>query len=207
MLIRTGILTVPQPNEAASLGVYGQLRQIAPGAQLLQEKSCAGPRPLVEEILRRWCDEEELDLVITIGGTLPAPGPSGAECVPEATLAVVERLLPGLSEEMRAVAREVSPLALLDRSVAGIRGRSLVLNLPAGERSALLFFEAVAPLIGPLLAYLQEEDSPPWLEDALAEEANQSRREDTTDEESALSASVPSGRLRSEEFAAFLARK
>ncbi len=115
MSVRVGILTVPEPDEQATQVVQQRLQQRIPDAFFLMDRHVASQRHLIEETLRRWCDEEELDLVITIGGTLPAPGPSRHEIVPEATLAVVERLLPGLPEAMRAHAQEQSELALLDR--------------------------------------------------------------------------------------------
>src|SRR4051794_12266714 len=94
IVIRTGILTIPEPDEQATQVVSRRLQQVVPGAIIVQEISARSQRNWIEDILRRWCDEEELDLIVTIGGTFPAPGPSADEIVPEATLAVVERLLP-----------------------------------------------------------------------------------------------------------------
>ena len=99
--------------------------------------------------LRRWCDEEELDLVLTVGGTMPAPGPSGRQIVPDAAAEVAERSLPGLGEAMRAYAQETTDLALIERSAAVIRGRTLILNLPDGAGPATLFLEAVTGVIAP----------------------------------------------------------
>lgn len=208
MLIQTGILTVPAPDEAARQAVTTLLRRSAPGVLIRQEKSTGSQRLLIEELLRRWCDEEELDLVITIGGTLPAPGPAAQEIVPEATLAVVERLLPGLSEEMRAAARTAATLALLDRGVAGIRGRTLILNLPAGAGPAISFLAAVVELIEPIMAHLQERADAPHLADHWDTQSQPTlvaTREEQTENESTVSA--PTGSLDPAEFAAFLARK
>lgn len=121
---------------------------------IVETRQTSGPRNLVEEILRRWCDEEEFDLVLTVGGTLPAPGHLDEESVPEATLGVVERRLPGLPEQMRAWALESDPLAIMDRSEAGIRGRSLILNLPSQPEQTLLFLEGVIEVIAPILKRL-----------------------------------------------------
>ncbi|MFN8495433.1 MAG: molybdopterin-binding protein [Caldilineaceae bacterium] len=201
MVIRVGILTIPVRDNAAIHAITQKLHQALPDAVVMQESSAPSQRNWIEEILRRWCDEEELDLIITIGGTFPAPGPSAAEIVPEATLRVVERLLPGLPEAMRAYAQEQSSLALLDRSVAGIRGRSCLLNLPASAAPAVLFFEAIADVLGPLLAHLRGESSAPTLADVLEieqQEAGGSIVEQTPDATKGLKA---------EEFAAFLQRK
>jgi len=201
MVIRVGILTVPVRDDAAIQAVTQKLRQALPGAVVMQESSAPSQRNWIEELLRRWCDEEELDLIITIGGTFPAPGPSAAEIVPEATLSVVERLLPGLPEAMRAYAQEQSELALLDRSVAGIRGRSCLLNLPAGAAPAALFLEAIADVLGPLIAHLQVEPSAPTLADVL-------EIEEPTEGEPDVEEVLGAGKgLKAEEFAAFLQRK
>ena len=201
MVIRVGILTVPVRDDAAIQAVTQKLRQALPRTVVMQESSAPSQRNWIEELLRRWCDEEELDLVITIGGTFPAPGSSAAEIVPEATLSVIERLLPGLPEAMRAYAQEQSELAFLDRSVAGIRGRSCLFNLPAGAAPAALFFEAIADVLGPLIAHLQVEPSAPTLADVL-------EIEQQTEGEPGVEEALGAGKgLKAEEFAAFLQRK
>ncbi len=159
--IRGGLLTVGEDSEAAAEVVRAQLQEGLPGFFLQARRHVAGPRYLVEEILRRWCDEMELDLLVTVGGTGPAPGPSPQEVTPEATLAVLERLLPGLPEQMRAVAQEEDPRALLDRSVAGIRGRTVVLNLPGDPALAPLFLEGILEVLPSLVAALQPPPVPP----------------------------------------------
>lgn len=205
MLIRTGILCIPQPDEEAVRQVGQRLRQALPNVHLIYESSAASQRHWIEEILRRWCDEEEIDLALTIGGTLPASGPSVQEITPEATLAVIERALPGLPEEMRAYASEQTPLALLDRGVAGIRGRSLLINLPAGAGPALHFLEAIVDLIEPILAHLQERPDAPRLADAFATDTSDADSGQNMLIESQNLANSP--RLNDEEFRAFLRRK
>ena len=203
MVIRTGILSVPEPDDQAVGMVRQQLQQHVPGVIFVLESSAPSQRHWLEELLRRWCDEEELDLVITIGGTLPAPGPSADEIVPEATLAVIERLLPGLPEAMRAYAQAESELALLDRGVAGIRGRSLLLNLPAGAAPALLFLAAVTAVLAPIIAHLQDEAGAPRLVDVLEIAQGAAR-----DDKPAFAQPSPDSDtgLNAEEFAAFLQR-
>jgi molybdopterin biosynthesis enzyme MoaB len=137
-----------------------------------------------------------LDLVITIGGTLPAPGPSGREILPEATLRVAERPMPGLGEAMRAYAEEELPLAMIDRSVAAIRGRTLLVNLPAGARAAGLFLQGIAQYLAAVVAHLQEDPSAPHLAEDAAE---------SSQAESGV-ASAPKSGLNADEFAAFLKR-
>lgn len=160
-MIRTGLLCVPALDGEALSAVRAVLRETQTGAVVVQESAAGMQRAWIAETLRTWCDEEEMDLVLTIGGTLPAPGPSAAECVPEATLEILDRFVPGLPEAMRAEVQPAFPLALLDRGVAGIRSRTLIVNLPGGGL-APLFLEAIADLLPAAVAYLQEvHDAPP----------------------------------------------
>jgi molybdopterin biosynthesis enzyme MoaB len=161
-MFRTALLCLPTLDADALAAVRALLRAQAPACVVVTESSVGMQRALVSETLRRWCDEEEMDLVLTIGGTLPAPGPSAAEVVPEATLEVLDRLVPGLPETMRADALATTPLALLDRGVAGIRSRTLIVNLPEGH-AAVLFLAAVADLLPALLAHLQGDPAAPRL--------------------------------------------
>jgi molybdopterin adenylyltransferase len=153
--IRSGLLHVPRidpaAGEAVSRALIGSLRRVV----IQQESYAASDRRWLEDTLCKWCDEDELDLILTIGGTLPAPGPSSQEIVPEATLAVVERLVPGLAEAMRAYVREEFPGVSLHRGVTGIRGRSLIVNLPGGAEAAVLFLEAILEDLPYVLAHLR----------------------------------------------------
>jgi molybdopterin adenylyltransferase len=195
MPIKTGLLCVSTYDEAAVAAVRRLLAGAVPGLVVLQESRAPMQRNVLEDLLCRWCDEEELDLVVTIGGTLPAPGPSSREIVPAVTLAVAERPLPGLGEAMRAYAQDEIPLAIIDGSLAAIRGRTLLLNLPAGAAPAGLFLEGVLDVIGAVLAHLQEDPSAPQLTGAA-----------TRDQIAPEEPLARSG-LNAEDFAAFLKRK
>jgi molybdenum cofactor synthesis domain-containing protein len=93
--------------------------------------------------LKRWCDEDKLQLILTTGGT----GLSYRDVTPEATLDVAERLVPGIAEAMRLVGRNSTPLASLSRSVVAIRGQTLIINLPGSEKGARESLQAVIDLI------------------------------------------------------------
>lgn len=82
--------------------------------------------------LLRCADEKKLSLVLTTGGT----GFSPRDITPEATKAVLERETPGIPELMRAESMKITPRGCLSRSVAGIRGRTLIINLPGSEKAA-----------------------------------------------------------------------
>jgi molybdopterin adenylyltransferase len=97
----------------------------------------------IEEVLRRLCDEERCQLVLTTGGTGPAP----RDVTPEATRAVLERELPGFGEIMRVQSFAKVPTAILSRSTAGTRGSTLIVNLPGNPKA----IGECLPLIGPAI--------------------------------------------------------
>jgi len=201
-LIRLGILCVPAMDDEAVTTLLRAIQETHHPTVLATTAGALSQRNWLEELLRGWCDVEELDLVVTVGGTLPASGPSAAEIVPEATQAVCERLVPGLAEAMRYHAQAESSLAWLERGVVGIRGRSLIVNLPAGAAPALLFLEAILDLLPTVIAHLHEDPSAPQLLDEVG-------LEETAEEENRPGAEPepPTHKgLRADEFAAFLAR-
>ncbi len=205
--IKTGLLCIPQYDDEATDAVRLLLRRAVPGAVILADRHIESRRYLVEELLRRWGDEDELDLILTLGGTLPAPGPSAQEIVPEATAAILERAMPGLPEAMRAYAGEETALALLDRSIAGIRGRTLIVNLPAGAAAAR-FLEAIVEVIAPTIAHLREDGDAPQLSAALAlDDSAIAMLEEQHDADPPAPQASPRKQLDADEFAAFLRRQ
>jgi len=100
-------------------------------------------QPLIEAALRDLADTARCPLIVTTGGTGPAP----RDVTPEATMAVCERMLPGFGELMRAVSLRAVPTAILSRQVAGTRGRSLIVNLPGKPSAIWECLEAVFPAI------------------------------------------------------------
>ena len=204
-VLRIGILCVPAMDDEAVTTIFRAIQQAHTPTILLMTAGALSQRNWIEEILGNWCDVEELDLVLTIGGTLPAAGPSAAQVVPEATRTVAERLMPGLAEAMRYHAQAESTLAWLDRGVVGIRGRSLIVNLPAGAAPALLFLDAIVDLLPIAIAHLQGDPTAPQLLDEVV--LGNAEREDDTSAPTAASPSASSGKgLQAEEFAAFLKR-
>lgn len=100
-------------------------------------------RPVIEDTLKSLVDMEGCCLVLTTGGTGPAP----RDVTPEATEAVCEKLMPGFGELMRAVSLRYVPTAILSRQTAGLRGQSLLLNLPGKPKSIRECLDAVFPAI------------------------------------------------------------
>jgi molybdopterin adenylyltransferase len=93
--------------------------------------------------LQELCDREGCCLVVTTGGT----GPAARDVTPEATEAVCDKMMPGFGELMRAVSLRVVPTAILSRQTAGIRGRSLIVNLPGKPKSIRECLDAVFPAV------------------------------------------------------------
>ena len=98
----------------------------------------------IQAELIRCSDELGLCLVVTTGGT----GFSPRDITPEATLSVVERTAPGIPEAMRQASLAITPRAMLSRAAAGIRGRTLIINLPGSPKAARENLEAVLPALG-----------------------------------------------------------
>lgn len=138
MAARIGILTV---SDRASRGEYEDLGGPATADFLREALSCEwepvarvipDEQDRIESTLKALCDDEGCCLVVTTGGTGPAP----RDVTPEATEAVCTKMLPGFGERMREVSLRAVPTAILSRQTAGIRGTSLVINLP-GKPSAI----------------------------------------------------------------------
>ncbi len=110
-------------------------------------------RAQIEATLRRLCDEERCELVLTTGGTGPAP----RDVTPEATRAVLERELPGFGEIMRVQSFATVPTAILSRATAGTRGQSLIVNLPGNPRAIGECLPLVMPAIREALRHLRVE--------------------------------------------------
>jgi len=98
---------------------------------------------IIKGALMVWADEVGLDLIITSGGTGFGP----RDVTPEATKAVIEREAPGLAEAMRAEGLKATPHAMLSRAVCGIRGRTLIVNLPGSPKAVRENLETILPAI------------------------------------------------------------
>lgn len=107
----------------------------------------------IEATLREWVASAEVDLILTTGGTGVAP----RDHAPEATLAVIERPVPGLQEAMRAAGLKSTPHSMLSRGLAGIRGRTLIVNLPGSPRGALENLNVILPVLPHAVGLLRDE--------------------------------------------------
>ncbi len=149
MKARIGIVTA---SDRASAGIYedlsGKAIEAVLGEWLSSEwesvyRLIPDERAAIEGALTSLADEEGCCLIVTTGGTGPAP----RDVTPEATEAVCQKMMPGFGEQMRAVSLKYVPTAILSRQTAGIRGKSLILNLPGKPKSIRECLEAVFPAI------------------------------------------------------------
>jgi len=98
---------------------------------------------IIAQKLAQWADEGSVDVIITTGGTGLAP----RDVTPEATLSIVDKVVPGLAEMMRAQSFPVTPHSMLSRAVAGIRKRCLIINLPGSPKAVRECLEIILPVL------------------------------------------------------------
>lgn len=98
---------------------------------------------IISKKLREWSDAVGLDLIVTSGGT----GLSPRDVTPEATLAVIDKIIPGLTEAMRMDTMKRKPEAILSRAVAGSRGKCLIVNLPGSPKAVKECLEVILPVL------------------------------------------------------------
>jgi len=110
----------------------------------------ADDRSDIEGFLRETADSNAVDLILTTGGTGLGP----RDVTPEATTAVIERLIPGFPERMRAAGGAKTPRAILSRGTAGIRGRTIIVNLPGSPTGAVESLDVIANLLPHSVAVL-----------------------------------------------------
>ena len=97
----------------------------------------------ITTVLREWSDEKRLNLILTTGGTGLAP----RDVTPEATHAVIEREAPGIAEAMRAISLQYTRTAMLSRGIAGVRGHTLIINLPGSPKAVRECLEYILPVL------------------------------------------------------------
>lgn len=157
MTIRTAILTVSDKGSrgervdrsgAAIRDLLSSLDATVEAYEVVPDEQIQ-----IEDILRRWADSGDIDLVLTTGGTGLAP----RDVTPEATLAVAHRLVPGLAEAMRSAGVTQTPMAMLSRAQAAIRGRTLIVNLPGSEKAVRENLSVILPVLPHAIQTLRGE--------------------------------------------------
>jgi molybdopterin adenylyltransferase len=155
--MRIGILTV---SDRASRGERPDISGPAlaqaissQGWQIARQAILPDDRLRLEEILIAWADSDAIDVILTTGGT----GFSPRDVTPEATQAVIQRSAPGIAEAMRAASLKITPHAILSRAVAGIRNRTLIINLPGSPKAAVENLAVVIPVLPHAVQLLRED--------------------------------------------------
>jgi molybdenum cofactor synthesis domain-containing protein len=107
----------------------------------------------IKDVLSNWADSGECDVILTTGGT----GFSARDITPEATREVIDRIAPGLIEAMRASSLKITPYAMLSRAIAGIRKRTLIVNLPGSPKAAVENFNVIFPVLPHAVQLLKDD--------------------------------------------------
>ena len=144
---KLGILTV------SDKGSQGKRRDISSEAireKLLQTDFTVSAYDIVPDEIERivdklisWADEDEIDVILTTGGTGLGP----RDVTPEATLSVIDKLSPGFAEAMRIESMKITPRAMLSRAVAGVRKQCLIINLPGSPKAVRECIDIILPAL------------------------------------------------------------
>jgi molybdenum cofactor synthesis domain-containing protein len=157
MTIRFGILTLSDRSsrgERADVSGPALLQLIqAEGWSVVKQDILPDEEIAIRQRLIEWTNDGQLDVILTTGGTGVAP----RDVAPEATRAVIEREVPGLAEAMRAASLKITPHAMLSRVVTGIRGRTLIINLPGSPKGAVENLQIVIPVLPHAIQLLRED--------------------------------------------------
>jgi len=121
--------------------------------QVVRYEIVADDKDTISAKLAEWADSDDVDLIVTTGGT----GLGRYDVTPEACLAVLDKEVPGMAEAMRAKTLEITPMAMISRSVTGIRGNTLIITLPGSTKAVQECLDVVMPVIPHALELLNHE--------------------------------------------------
>ena len=157
MTLRFGILTLSDRSsrgERADASGPALARRIeSEGWSVAQQSLLPDDESAIRQQLISWAESGEVDVILTTGGT----GFSPRDVTPEATRAVIDRDAPGLAEAMRAASLRVTPHAMLSRIVTGIRGKTLIVNLPGSPKGAVENLQVVLPVLPHAVQLLRQD--------------------------------------------------
>jgi molybdopterin adenylyltransferase len=143
-----GVLTISDKGSRGErIDESGQVAQQyikrLPGFQIIKYEIVPDEKEIISGRLRKWADDEGLDIIITSGGTGLAP----RDVTPESTMLVIDRIVPGLMEAMRMETKRNAPTAVLSRAIAGSRGKCLIINLPGSPNGVKECLEVILSVI------------------------------------------------------------
>lgn len=158
-MFRVGILTIStkgahgERTDTSGAIIRERISDPAIGGQIAAYEIVPDDRSVIESRLQKWADEQKLELILTTGGTGLGP----YDLTPEATLAVIERQIPGIAEAMRLESLKHTPFGMLSRAVAGTRGSSLIINLPGSPKGVRECLDAILPALPHAIGLLTGE--------------------------------------------------
>lgn len=147
MNIRAGIITVSDRSsqglreDASGPSLVKMLTEA--GIEICQTTIVADEKKHIKKAIRQFADKENLDLILTTGGT----GVSPRDVTPDATIEIIEKQIPGMAEAMRHESMGITPHAMISRAVVGIRGHCLIINLPGSPSGARENLSIIMPAL------------------------------------------------------------
>lgn len=158
-MIRFAVLTISDRSasgnrpDSSGPALVKKIKEL--GWNVVENKIIPDDLETIKTVLVNWCDLNTCDIILTTGGT----GFSSRDVTPEATLTVIDRQTPGLAEVMRMESLKTTAHAMLSRAVAGIRGRTLIINLPGSPKGAVENLMHIAHVLEHAVEVLQDRSS------------------------------------------------
>ncbi len=159
MIFNAGVITVSdkgsrgEREDRSGQEIVSMLKDI--GVNIAHSTIIPDEKDKIREILIDCTDRMKLDLIITTGGT----GVSPRDLTPDATLEVIDKEVPGMAEAMRRVSAAITPHAMISRAVVGIRGRSLIVNLPGSPKAVRENLTVILPALKHAVEKIRGDDA------------------------------------------------
>jgi len=143
--IRAAVITVTDTRRADNDVSGDKVKELLTslGAEIISRQIATDDLTLLTELLRSLAERDDINFIVTTGGTGFGP----RDNTPEATRAVIEREAPGIGEAMRRQTSAKTPMAMLSRGICGIRGETLIINLPGSPKAVAECFEVIRPVL------------------------------------------------------------